>query len=223
MIKGLYYFHPSCVVIGGSEASMITFSTFSGGISTELTGGNFWQGAITGGLVAGLNHAMHKLDPPKGFKGKSWTDKDGTFTKNEDGSYNVDNSPEGIGKYKEIQEVVIRGKSKLMQNIEDITNGLGISASTKETLAKYFIKGEITPAVDKYFRYTKYLGRVTGAYGVASSTIDFMYNPSWKSGTKAIISIAATTKYVSPPVALILGISEVTGFTDWTLNKIYGK
>lgn len=32
-----------------------------GGVGSELTGGNFWQGAVIGGIVAGLNHAMHKI------------------------------------------------------------------------------------------------------------------------------------------------------------------
>jgi len=30
-----------------------------GGVASELTGGNFWQGALIGGVVAGLNHVMH--------------------------------------------------------------------------------------------------------------------------------------------------------------------
>ncbi|MGU9937113.1 RHS repeat-associated core domain-containing protein [Empedobacter brevis] len=40
----------------------ILFGTVSGGISAELTGGNFWQGAATGLIVSGLNHAAHELN-----------------------------------------------------------------------------------------------------------------------------------------------------------------
>jgi len=43
----------------------------SGGIGAEFSGENFWQGAVTGGIVAGLNHAMHKMggeDPRKPTK-----------------------------------------------------------------------------------------------------------------------------------------------------------
>ncbi len=40
-------------------AGMITFGTISGGAGAALTGGNFWQGAVTGLIVSGLNHAMH--------------------------------------------------------------------------------------------------------------------------------------------------------------------
>lgn len=45
----------------------IAFGAVSGGIGAELSGGNFWQGAVIGGVVAGLNHAMHsiKTDSPK--------------------------------------------------------------------------------------------------------------------------------------------------------------
>ena len=44
---------------GSSFGGDVFFGALSGGIGAELTGGNFWQGAVTGGIVAGLNHAMH--------------------------------------------------------------------------------------------------------------------------------------------------------------------
>ncbi|MPT34513.1 MAG: hypothetical protein E2604_05365 [Flavobacterium sp.] len=45
---------------------MIAFGTVSGGAGAALTGGNFWQGATTGLIVSGLNHALHSgdTDPP---------------------------------------------------------------------------------------------------------------------------------------------------------------
>jgi hypothetical protein len=67
-----------------STAGMVTFGAISGGIGAELSGGNFWQGAVTGGIVAGLNSAMHKIesdlsddDPrkPKGSKRVRSTDE----------------------------------------------------------------------------------------------------------------------------------------------------
>ena len=48
-----------------STMGMVSFGAISGGIGAELSGGNFWQGAVTGGIVAGLNSAMHKIEPPK--------------------------------------------------------------------------------------------------------------------------------------------------------------
>ena len=38
-----------------------------GGVASELTGGNFWKGAVIGGIVAGLNHYLHQV-PMKAFK-----------------------------------------------------------------------------------------------------------------------------------------------------------
>lgn len=44
-----------------SVAGMIGFGALAGGIGAEATGGEFWRGAIIGGTVAGLNHAMHQI------------------------------------------------------------------------------------------------------------------------------------------------------------------
>lgn len=47
--------------VRGSDVGMVAFSTVSGGASAELTGGNFWQGAISGLTVSLLNHTAHKI------------------------------------------------------------------------------------------------------------------------------------------------------------------
>jgi hypothetical protein len=51
--------------VRGSGAGMIAFGTIAGGAGASLTGGNFWQGAVTGLIVAGLNHAVHMINKPK--------------------------------------------------------------------------------------------------------------------------------------------------------------
>lgn len=51
---------------GTGTFGMIAFGTVSGGAGAALTSGNFWQGAVTGLVVSGLNHALHQIDPPKG-------------------------------------------------------------------------------------------------------------------------------------------------------------
>ncbi|SDQ50335.1 hypothetical protein SAMN05421664_1837 [Chryseobacterium soldanellicola] len=52
--------------VAGKFASSATGTVLSGavlgGVGSELTGGNFWQGALIGGIVAGFNHAMHRID-----------------------------------------------------------------------------------------------------------------------------------------------------------------
>ncbi|MBC8883864.1 hypothetical protein H9X57_12460 [Flavobacterium piscinae] len=53
---------------GQSTTGILTFGTLAGGAGAALTKGNFWQGAVTGLIVSGLNHAMHNrledTDPP---------------------------------------------------------------------------------------------------------------------------------------------------------------
>ncbi|KOP39077.1 hypothetical protein DBB36_21525 [Flavobacterium sp. WLB] len=44
-----------------NTVGMIAFGTVSGGAGAALTGGNFWQGAVTGLVVSGLNHGMHEM------------------------------------------------------------------------------------------------------------------------------------------------------------------
>ena len=48
-----------------STGGMIAFGTVAGGAGAALTGGNFWQGAVTGLVVSGLNHAAHAMMQPK--------------------------------------------------------------------------------------------------------------------------------------------------------------
>jgi len=46
---------------GTGNLGMIAFGTISGGLGAKLSGGNFWQGAVTGLVVSGLNHFAHKI------------------------------------------------------------------------------------------------------------------------------------------------------------------
>ncbi|ASE62716.1 RHS repeat-associated core domain-containing protein [Chryseobacterium indologenes] len=53
-----------------SLVGKIAFGAMAGGIGSELAGGNFWQGAVIGGIVAGLNHGLHEMDGPGDDKPK---------------------------------------------------------------------------------------------------------------------------------------------------------
>lgn len=50
-----------------SAVGTVAFGALSGGVGAELTGGNFWQGAVTGGIVSGLNHGLHMGDDDNGY------------------------------------------------------------------------------------------------------------------------------------------------------------
>ncbi|UTN05115.1 FG-GAP-like repeat-containing protein [Flavobacterium bizetiae] len=65
-------------VLGAKNVlGMIAFGTVSGGAGAQLTGGNFWQGALTGLVVSGLNHAAHEIqgENPNREKAKSIVNK----------------------------------------------------------------------------------------------------------------------------------------------------
>lgn len=68
---------------GNSDVGMVSFGVIMGGAGASLTGGNFWQGAATGLVVSGLNHAAHAMmqkDPVK----QPWdTNGDGKLQKSE--------------------------------------------------------------------------------------------------------------------------------------------
>ena len=48
-------------IVRDSGAGMIAFGTIAGGVGAELSGGNFWQGAVTGLIVSGLNHLSQRM------------------------------------------------------------------------------------------------------------------------------------------------------------------
>jgi len=65
---------------GTGTIGMIAFGTVSGGVGARLTGGNFWEGAITGLVVSGLNHAMHSDDNGYDKNGKQINKNGGDTT-----------------------------------------------------------------------------------------------------------------------------------------------
>ncbi|KUY30396.1 RHS repeat-associated core domain-containing protein [Elizabethkingia ursingii] len=54
----------------GQALGQILFGAIAGGIGAQLMGGNFWQGAVTGGVVAALNHVIHDLSTKADYESK---------------------------------------------------------------------------------------------------------------------------------------------------------
>ncbi|MGE8555280.1 MAG: RHS repeat-associated core domain-containing protein [Chryseobacterium jejuense] len=44
-----------------STIGTIAFGALAGGIGSELSGGNFWKGAVIGGIIAGFNDVAHRV------------------------------------------------------------------------------------------------------------------------------------------------------------------
>lgn len=53
------------VNFGSSNIGMILSGAISGGITSELTGGNFWEGAAIGLTISSLNYAFNDIKSPK--------------------------------------------------------------------------------------------------------------------------------------------------------------
>jgi hypothetical protein len=68
-------------MLGGATQTgvgQVLFGTIAGGVTSDLQGGNFWQGAVIGFTVSALNHVAHQgdgEDPPGGKKGKYYNKK----------------------------------------------------------------------------------------------------------------------------------------------------
>ena len=79
---------------GTGAIGTLAFGAIAGGAGSALGGGNFWQGAVTGLIVAGFNHLMHDGDPPKGKKAPSLKEANEFYTKNKNSNaiFDVDAS-----------------------------------------------------------------------------------------------------------------------------------
>ena len=164
---------------------------------------------------------MHRMDPPTGFKGKFWKDEDGHFIRREDGGFDVQNNPESIGYYKEIEPVMVRGKkasTTLIEKVDKAASSIGIVAELNEALMGKQTKGTI----GKYVKVLGTIGKVTGIVSVASSGYEFIKNSTWQNGVKLGISVLSTTKYINPALGVAISIFDMAGGTDYVLD-IFGK
>ena len=48
--------------VRGGDVGQLLFGTIAGGVTSDLQGGNFWEGAVIGFTVSALNHAMHQME-----------------------------------------------------------------------------------------------------------------------------------------------------------------
>ena len=125
---------------GGSTAGMIAFGTIAGGAGAALTGGNFWQGAVTGLVVSELNHAMHSDDNGYDENGKEINKNGGDFTDYKyDSNGNVIESTAVIFKDLSQGEFQARGGFRTYGiNGHRMPTG---AISEDNTIANYFIGG----------------------------------------------------------------------------------
>ena len=113
---------------GSGELGMIAFGTVSGGAGALLTKGNFWQGAVTGLMVSGLNHFAHQIDSEDfdfDQKGRKVTKKSLGITSKDNAETMLEKMLKGmkIGDYIEGSELEFlqKGASMGIENIQRVS------------------------------------------------------------------------------------------------------
>lgn len=152
----------------------------AGGIGAELTGGNFWEGFVIGGVVAGLNHAMHSMnesfdnndatnknnsyddgDPPYKYNGKTYESKGELY-----GAILVDQAAEQFG----IKDIVSLAAALDNQGLlskpfqmEGASKGTSLASKYGSKLMPWEMPKRLpTHMRNGTLRYTKVFGRFLG-------------------------------------------------------------
>lgn len=141
---------------------MVAFGALSGGVGAELSGGNFWQGAVTGGIVAGLNHAMHKMggeDPRKPINKRRLTENEIELIGSNYPNY--DKYPDAESVYKEVGGALYQ---EYLKNPSKYENTCAIRMSIAFEKSKIDIGGDYYGAKGK-----KYYTSATSFYKAIDS------------------------------------------------------
>ena len=193
-------------IIGGGDFGTIAFGTVIGGAGAELSGGNFWQGAATGLIVSGLNHAMHSGDnsDDNGYdkNGKQINNNGGDITDyryNDNGNIISSTSVEFKGAIPSSGELRGYGFKGFPMATGAITEdnsfvggyvggkviGLGLSAVSKSNvIGKFAFSNKITGGTSSLFGRGK-LGSFEGNMnGVLNRNPQIRVGWSWDNATK---------------------------------------
>ena len=195
--------------------------SIAGGVGAVLAKGNFWRGVQIGSIVSTYNHTMHD-EPPRSFDGDVWEDEDGTFTRRRDirngdkKVYSVNNSPDGI-------DILVQNKPTTLDKIDASISTVGIVSDLNEGLIGNRTKG----VIGKYGKVLGKIGQVTGVMGAGIALYDVYNKPTLGNVLKAGISVGTLMIKTNPMIGLVLGISDITGFSDHVFrgvdNMIYTK
>nr|WP_258129751.1 RHS repeat-associated core domain-containing protein [Flavobacterium columnare] len=192
--------------IGGdfakSTVGTITFGAISGGVGAELSGGNFWQGVVIGGMVAGLNHTMHNA---------------------------LDEGSEGEGpKPKKVQnsESNLKSNSAVIGYEGTILSKAEIAVKFSSKGAKFSDLRHIS----KSLKGTSIIGKGLGVVGLGFTVYEDFTSGGITWGTAAKVGIGGALLFASAPFAIgytILdvgwGLATKTTITDNIGNLVNKK
>ncbi|WP_347053593.1 RHS repeat domain-containing protein [Flavobacterium olei] len=181
--------------MGANNAiGMIAFGTVSGGAGAAMTGGNFWQGAVSGLVVSGLNHAAHQM----------WGDRIDPPSKN---SQNRSKAQQNKSDFKSGSAII---------------GYEGMVLNKSELLIQYSAKGANVSNLRHASKTLKLTAGAGKALGVARMGLtvyeDFTSKSGLTWGTGAKVVIGGALLFASAPVSLTyaaadIGVGLITGTT----------
>jgi len=160
--------------IGGKFANSVvgtlSFGAVMGGAGSVIGGGNFWQGAVTGLIVAGFNHLLHDEDGTQTNE-KTDTQQETIYSENqilkgENGPFEVDVNVEYRYKIVNGQKVIIDNSVKIHTMMNDNISPLDTYYENKQfkltVNPKYTIKNGVIvfEATGTHVSYNLKLGGV---------------------------------------------------------------
>lgn len=195
------------------KSLQILSGSIAGGVEASLAKGNFWRGVQIGSIVSTYNHTLH--EPPAGFEGKHYYDAEtgDNYYRISSDKYKViklDGTTEYFNSI-DLVEIVV---SKSIEKAGKGATTVGIVIDFNKNLIDY------SKSVNKsYGKALKVIGRATGITSIIASGNDFRLNPNWKNGIKLTVSVIGVLERTPTPVGFAIGVLDITGGTDWILDK----
>jgi hypothetical protein len=184
--------------------------------SGGLTGGNFWKGFLQGGVVAGLNHGLHRITNEMNNTDVSTTN-------------NNDDTKRKIEVSKELQKR-IESSSKTVSAMEVLNEMVKEGLVTAREAMSLSEKIGTFKQFSQQFKFVKNVGKGLGWFSkIGSGAFVLMDMKDYVNGdisgavlayktTGNIASVAAGTVTASPIVGV--GVSQVFHWGEKLLNRI---
>lgn len=177
----------------GKTAGTLVFGTIAGGAGAALTGGNFWQGAVTGLIVAAANHVAHQM----GENSKPKIYREGFFREMQ----------------KEFNQTTPTFDS---ERVSKVLNSLGLGTDAKMAIMS-LAKGELT-AISGYLKGMKVLSGILGGGAITLAAVQYYNNPT-TANLLGLVGTTATVAFAGPIGSFAVGLADMTGAS----NYVYGQ
>jgi hypothetical protein len=175
---GVHHRGISGATVLNNGAGTIFFGTISGGAGAALTGGNFWQGAVTGLIVSGLNHVAHMGEQRRSLLSRFKKDSNGKYIVDpfgkpdfsDAGVAKINGAVEGLGEdyalsgkpkvyFDETVDVAYTDPGEVHLNVNKIRNNLHYAATL---FHEYRHAWQFLPGLNGLSRYNNWTKKYGG-------------------------------------------------------------